>query len=410
MTAANPNDVQDTHRRLSRLLIFLILFWLVVVFIAMASRMHWFGGIGSNTFFDPKGIMTGPGTFIVLIGAALSALIVFVVYKKWTLKRAEENPATQSAAHVSARRELALWLVSDVFKLTPTQSVDAPIAGFFRGRRFAVERIDDNGSSRLRFAVDTASPLAMRVWWLGKTRSDSNDSQAPSEFETTNSDFENCCGWQAPAPRSALDFLNRDDVTGTLHRICFISGRNDGADDIGVSFENGRIVLTTRMPPHDFMYAAFVLVSMQELSFLADTLESKVARPFLAGNGIVGSTPFGDSHSFAPPKSRSAFMDFLSCLMFVFLVLVPLAAIWIAGSYYCAKALDMSAGMLCFFVPVLLLAIFVFTRPTVPPPGNAELAGGDMETVRAAALKFWEQTLRADPGFAALLDAYEQRL
>ncbi len=66
----------------------------------------------------------------------------------------------------------------------------------------------------------------------------------------------------------------------------------------------------------------------------------------------------------------------------------------------------MSAAMMCFFVPVLLMAIFVFTRPSEPPGAGRD----DLETVRAAALKYWEQRLRGDPGYAELLEKYEQRV
>jgi hypothetical protein len=407
MTAANQHDLLNTHRRLSRLLAFLFAFFIAVVVIAVGSRRHWFGAGPSTTFFDSKGILTGPGTFIVLIGAALAALIVFVAYKKWTLQRALANPSAARKTDENAKRALDAWLARDVLNAEPS-AIGQRIEGTFRERHFTIERVESDGLARVRYTIETASSLALRVWWLGKTRLDSDGPRQKSEFETSDPHFESCCAWQSATPNDALTFLNRGDVTGTLHRVCFIAGRNDGSDEIRVAFEPGRITLTTRTPPLEFMHAASALVLLQDLVFLADAAENKIAHSILAGTGTVGTSTFGERKLDELVKPRSRFVGFLSCVMFVFLVLVPLAALWIAGSYYTAKALDMSAGMVCFFLPVLLMAIFVFTRPAVPEQGSD--AANDMATVRAAALKFWEQTLRSDPSYAALLDAYERRL
>ena len=408
MTAANPPDLHITLRRLSRLLAFLSAFFVAVVVIAVGSRRHWFGARPAATFFDAKGILTGPGTFIVLIGAALAALIVFVAYKKWTLQRTLSNPAAALKDDENAKRTLDVWLAENVLH-APAPTAAAPrIEGLFRGRRFVIEHIESTGPARMRYTIETASTLDLRVWWLGKTRVESAGPRPKSEFETADPHFESCCSWQSATPADALTFLNRDGVTGTLHRACFIAGRAEAAHDIGISFEPSRITLTTRTPSLDFMHAASALIGLHDLIFLADTAENKITQSILAGTGTAITATFGKRKLDELAKPRSRFAGVLSCMMFVFLILVPLAALWIAGSYYAAKALDMSAGMVCFFLPVLLLAIFVFTRPAVPEPENA--ASQDMETVRAAALKFWEQTLRADPCYGALLDSYERRL
>lgn len=408
MTAATEKEFQDTNRRLGRLLAFLTVFLLAVTVLALSSRFHWLGTGQSSTFFDSKGILTGPGTFIVLIGAALSALIVFVAYKKWTLRRSFENPQAKPKADEDAARALGEWLQKDV--LTSSQMSDGNrIEGIFNGRRVAIERFESGGELRVRYSTETAEPLALRVWWLGKTRAEPAGGESAAEFATNDPHFENCCGWQSPAPRDALRFLNRGDVTGTLHRVCFISGRSGGAPgDTGIVFENGRIVCATLAPSFDFMHAPSALVFLHDLVFLADAAENKAAHQFLAGTEAAALVGSGERTLELLGKRRSRFMDMVSCLMFVVLVLVPLAALWIGGSYYCAKALDMSAGMLCFFVPVLLMAIFVFTRPSAPPAGSEGV--NDMETVRAAALKFWEQRLRANPVYGGHLDKYEQRL
>ena len=408
MTAANEKEFQETNRRLSGLLAFLTVFLFAVTVLALSSRFHWLGTGQSSTFFDSKGILTGPGTLIVLIGAALSALIVFVSYKKWTLRRAFENPPAKPKGDENAARALGEWLQKDV--LASAQIYDGNrIEGIFNGRRVAIERFESGGESRVRYSAETAESLSLRVWWLGKTRAEPAGGQSAAEFATNDPHFENCCGWQSPAPRDALQILNRGDVTGTLHRICFISGRSGGApDDTGIAFENGRIVCATLAPSFAFMSAPSALVFLHDLVFLADAAENKTARQLLAGTEAAAQDGSGERYLEMLGKRRSRFMDLVSCLMFIVFVLVPLAALWIGGSYYCAKALDMSAGMLCFFVPVLLMAIFVFTRPTAPPAGSEGV--NDMETVRAAALKFWEQRLRANPGYAGLLDKYEQRL
>ncbi len=407
MTAPNPNSFAITNRRLSRLLAFLSMFLVAVVVLAVGSHKQWFGPGPATTFYDPKGILTGPGTFLVLIGAALAALLLFVAYKKWTLKGTMENPSAALKTDENALRALTEWLALDVLNAAPNTATPSRVEGHFRNRALRIERIEVNGSARVRLTIQTASSLALKVWWLGKMRADVDGPRESSAFATADPQFENCCAWQASAPNDALAFLNRSDVTGTLHRVCFISGRNENGDDIGVTFERDRIVLITRMPSREFMHATSALVLLQDLVFLADAAESKSTHSILAGTVAFGKE-LGDPTSAAPLQKKSAIMSFLSCLMFIVFILVPLAAMWIAGSYYCAKALDMSAGMICFFLPVLLLAIFVFTRPTAPE--NDADAANDIDTVRAAALKFWEETLRTDPDSARLLDIYERRL
>ena len=408
MTAANQDEFEITNRRLGRLLIFLSVFLTAVILIACGTRWHWFGSGPSTTFFDPKGILTGPGTFIVLIGAALSALIVFVAYKKWTLRHAATKPAITKDTQATVR-VLEEWLTKEVLTESSASGAAAKVDGTFRGRHFLIERIDPAGigDARVRFTIDTTSTLQLKVWWLGKTRAEAVEKADANTFTTSDPNFENCCAWQSENPQDALSFLNRGDITGTLHRMCFLSGRIEEHREIGISFEPRRIVLTTRTPPLEFMLAPSVLVSMQDLIYLADAAEKKEPRAMFAGINAPTADSLSAGVSNAPVKPVSKFMHVLSCMMFVTFVLVPLAALWIAGSYYCAKALDMSAGMLCFFVPVLLMAIFVFTRPAAPQEGTA--AVNDMETVRAAALKYWEQTLRTDSQYAALLDTYERR-
>ncbi len=334
----SDTDFQNANRRLDRLLAFLILFFLVIAGIAAAHRFHILGAGQSQTVFDSKGILTGPGTLLALLGAALAALILFVVYKKWTLVRPSNEAPKASKSDEKLKRAYSEWLVEDVLGSAPLLSGESVrIDGNFHGRRVAVDTLASANQKLERYSIEAQCGLSLRVWWLGKwlnkNQTDESGSAPAAEHATHDPQFENCCAWQSAAPIEALRFLNRNDVTGTLHRLCFISGQQNGApDETGVAFESGRIVLTARAPQYAFMRAPATLVFLQDLAFLASAMENEAARQILSSADAQAPESGVDRFFEAPRRKRSAFMDALSCALFVVFVLVPLAAVWFGGS------------------------------------------------------------------------------
>src|SRR5204863_4938791 len=116
-----------------------------------------------------------------------------------------------------------------------------------------------------------------------------------------------------------------------------------------------------------------------DFAFLADVLEGKPAVPSTAYLSLVKDPP-PELHALErrPPSFlRSA----AGCLAIAVFIAIPLGVSWIGGSYLVARLVGGRGGMICFFVPVLLMAYFVFTRPstdgvnqhwTARIPGDAE--------------------------------------
>jgi hypothetical protein len=215
------------------------------------------------------------------------------------------------------------------------------------------------------------------------------ESKNASTFQTNDPDFEALCDWESTTPGAALNFLNQNAVAKTIRRLCDCVDAATKERNVQIDETQLRVPLPLAAVPSEAEAARFLSV-LRGLIFLAETIGGKSA-----GADSV-EVPMQPQKSGA----KEMFWSFLGCLLYTVLLFIPLILAWIACAYFLTRALGMWAGMACFFVPILLLAIFVFTRSDAAAPTQSFA-------------KHWpdlELSLRRDPEFAALLDHYARRL
>src|SRR5437016_4198028 len=111
------NSFQVNIRRQTSLLVFLILFFLVVSAYTLASRWGWLPSRTDFIAFDSKGILTGPGTFLVVLSASLLALSIYSAFELAVIRNRQREAIKDAARQARVPRALAGWLPRDALNL-----------------------------------------------------------------------------------------------------------------------------------------------------------------------------------------------------------------------------------------------------------------------------------------------------
>lgn len=326
--------------RLTPLLYFLLAFLFIVVCTALIQQFKLFAVTGAYTSFDPKGVVTGPGTFFALLIAMLLALIIFVALANRSSATALKKGLCGNVLTAKELRTRDEWLAVDVLGM-PAAPPEGwkEMQGAFRGRKTRIERIEKF------FRIYIESPLspALEVW---RRTENVPPPRADSKYQTKDAHFERACDWRSTLPDDAWKFLLRPGTTSLLKRLTLFATECPGPN---VSIGAGWCASSL----NDCVWPETLLFTLHSLELLAAVS---------AGQNSTKPLP--------PVRSQTFFSHLLNCLCLIGVVLVPVATAWTGASYYAAKWAGLGVGMAVFFAPLLLLALFVFTRPENPDDLN----------------------------------------
>lgn len=302
-----------------------ILFIALLVIVAIACSGHF-------QMYNIQGILSGPFSALLLLGAIVSAafLLVLLDWKIWYPQR------------IARAAAFARWL-SNLFGDPSANSVQwQTVRGKFENRNVTLSRV----AGGVNWSVESAFTVEFSVVRLpGKTRTKSDG----GEFATGDADFDECYQWQSAQPVEALPLLKNAEVQGVLKRLAtLIAQRGNIAEtQNGVRAAGGRIGVTQAPAPWlrgTESAADEVLFILSDLCALAARLEGRVdpvATSQTANNA--------DSNRAGVPNSLAWWGIACAGLLVI--------ALWLSGTWVLARLIGMSAAMLGFFIPPLMLAL-----------------------------------------------------
>jgi len=303
------------------------------------------GVSGHYQVVDAKGVLAGPFSALLLLGASVAALLLVIIldWKVWLPQRAQRS------------RDFQHWLAQDVLGAQHTDGA-ATYAGKFRGRAVSLTRIQSYGMRGLRWSAKTASKLDLLI-----ARQEMPAPPMPNnEFSTGDEDFEALYAWQTTTPVEALPILKNDACRAALKRLASLVAQRGkvGKPDVGVSIRGGEISML-QAPAPDLSTGAFqageALMILHDLSVLTACLEGEPV-PAEASAPEVNVKP-GDP---------------LSAWLAVGCAGMGGVVAWMGVTWAAAHFAGLAMAMIVFFLPPVLLA-FLFML------GNAGGSGRQAE-------------------------------
>ncbi|HLX61207.1 MAG TPA: hypothetical protein VKX17_07985 [Planctomycetota bacterium] len=371
---------------------FLLIFFLAVAACAYYQRANLFNSEPGSGAFDSKGILTGAGSILALIGASILALVLYQGVLLFLLIRTSQRIEEMAQLSIQDNPALTRWLALDLLSKTHAPSEDwTEMAGVYRGRPFRIERRDEDLIRMFKMCAQTESTLEFSAA-LRDDESPKRQSAGSIEYATSNKAFDEQCDWKSPTPDKAVTYFNKSGVIDALLRLA--------TSPDGVVLQNGRISATlssldmqTERGSGKIVFgekyagnvAPFVLAA-RELVFLANVLESKDAAPLPLAK---------PAESKAPDSSPTM----TGCAVLI-LALLGVATLWIGAAYFTARLIGLAGGMVCFFIPILIAAFFVFTRPT----DESKISTHD-----EAEKVDWYDRLLSDPDDAMVVQKFSSR-
>jgi hypothetical protein len=296
------------------------------------------GVTSTFTLFNAKGLLSGPFSGLLLIGAAEFAALVLVLLD-WSVWK----PRNRARAAAIER-----WLAVNVLgnREAPAENWEA-LHGSFRGRTVTVRR----GAQR--------RGLGMEAWrWSAKTGfkgtfrtvriSDADAAKAPAAtaetpLSTGDAEFEARYQWQSDRPEEVVKLLKGAEFRAAIKRLASLFSRHGKIADstCGVTLEQGDVVLL-QVPAPVFARANFaadeLLLILHDLTLTAAALE--------------GTEPPAAQPLATPPELPGSPWLAFGCAGGVLLLL------WLSGTYGAARFVGLPAAMIVFFMPALALALW----------------------------------------------------
>lgn len=299
------------------------------------------GMTGTFTFFNAKGLLSGPFSALLLIAAAESAAVILVLldWRVW-------KPRNRARAAAIER-----WLAVDVLATATPPAPDwEALHGSFRGRAVTLRR----GAQR--------RVLGMEAWrWSAKCNftgtfravriSDAATAKMPATsanadagaLSSGDAEFEARYQWQSDRPEEVVKFLKGDAFRSAVKRLASLFSRHGtiGEASCGVQLEDGEVVML-QVPAPVFTRANFsadeLLLILHDLTLVAAVLEGSDVSP--------AQSPA------APVESESSPWLAFGCAGGVLLMA------WLSGTYVAARFVGLPAAMVVFFMPALALALW----------------------------------------------------
>ena len=294
-------------------------------------------GIGlSGTFqiYNKQGILSGPFSALLLLCALICALLllIFLDWQIWSPRR------------LAKAKAIDRWLGVDVLgNAAPPPGGWDTIQGRFQGRELRIVRLPGDALGAARWSMHTDSKLQVSVLRTPEPVPQSGSLQE-TEFSTGDTDFDRLYLWQSTQPADALTLLKIDAARHAMRRLATLFARHGEVFgmDAGVRIESGEInILQAPAPwlrPGSFS-AEEVLLILDDLAIVAECLES--------------GSPKQDAADPAAVMSIAAPNPWIALAGAVCVGLI----VWLGGTYFLARFWSLSAAMVGFFIPPVMLAM-----------------------------------------------------
>jgi len=295
---------------------------------------------GKFQAYNSQGLLTGPFSALLLLTAAVLALLLLVLvdWKVWTPQRREKSIA------------IARWLAKDVLggtdAQTPALQMWSTLSGKFDGYEVSLARVRTFRLGAVRWSLLVPGPANFpQLTVLRPLVSPNSSAQLADKYSTGDAEFDQKYLWQSAQPDEALVILQNERARKSLKRLAtfFAQRGNVFAGDFGVKIGGGAITLLQAPAPWlrpGTFNAGEVLLILHDLTTLADVLTQRERPP--REPAAQESADSGGSPWLA-----------LGCAALIGVVL------WLGMTALLAHWGGMSAAMIGFFIPPLMLA-FVF--------------------------------------------------
>ena len=332
---------------------------IIFVLIVGIAVTVYIGVTGSFTLFNAKGLLSGPFSFLLLLGATEGAALMLVLldWRVW-------KPRGRARAQAIER-----WLACDVLGNTqaPAANWDA-LHGSFRGRTVTLRRNAERrgrgmGMETWRWSAKTGFKGTFRVVRTEEAAAKPSASQsADADLLTGDAEFEERYQWQSDRPAEVVKLLRQPELRGAVKRLASLFslhgtiGAKAPDANCGIHVERGELVLS-QAPAPVFTRSTFapqeLLLILHDLTLAASVLEG-AAPPKAEPLAITAQAATG-----------SPWLAF-GCAGSVALVA------WLGGTYGVARFVGLPAAMVAFFLPAVALALWFIAVSTLASGRNPE--------------------------------------
>ncbi len=332
---------------------------IIVLLVGIVVTVY-IGVTGSFTLFNAKGLLSGPFSFLLLLGATEGAALLLVVldWRVW-------KPRGRARALAIER-----WLACDVLGNAQAPSADwDALHGSFRGRTVTLRRNAERrgrglGMETWRWSAKTGFKGTFRVVRTEEAAAKPSASPAAdAELSTGDAEFEERYQWQSDRPAEVVKLLRQPELRGAVKRLASLFslhgtiGAKATDANCGIQVERGELVLS-QAPAPVFTRSTFspreLLLILHDLTLTASIFEGAAppkSEPLAADANAAGGSPW---------------------LAFGCAGILALA-VWLGGTYGVARYIGLPAAMVAFFLPAVALALWFIAVSTLASGRNPEV-------------------------------------
>ena len=288
-------------------------------------------------FYDPKGVLTGPGTLLILLVIGYRGADCCSWFQ--VLCRQCRGPEFDEKRIARYRR----WVENVVVKDPEFASRDCMV------------RFLESGSLEISAEVD--APFSFSVWRVSSQSSTVQDNPYPA----ADPEFDRKYDWQTDQPERLAPLMQNANFTNALRLLADLTALNGVAETTRFQMANGRMrmVVGSRTIQRDSRSGQSILAALQSLISVAQTFQE--SEP-----GLPPNTPVRE----ARPTRNFDRLVLFGCGILILAGLV--ASSWTVFMGLMGANVGMGMG-LCFF-PLFLIAFLAFTRPAIAGTDEADLS------------------------------------
>ncbi len=302
---------------------------LIVLLIGIAVTIY-IGATGQFKFFNEKGLLSGPFSALLLIGAVESAgfLMVLLDWRVWRPRALKRT------------REIERWLNADLLgNAQPPPENWETLRGQFRAHEVTLQR----EATRRRIGVWRWSVATRFPGSFSAVRSTKPvKAGGATELATGDSDFEERYAWQSDRPTDLTALLRQPEARSAIKRLASLMTLHGAIADSNCGVRVSQKEVTIRqIPAPALSRPGFnpdeLLLVLHDLTLLASMLEGAPAP--------ATEVPQASSQSGASWLA-------LGCAALVGL------ALWLGLTFLVARYVGLPAAMVAFFLPAVALAFW----------------------------------------------------
>jgi hypothetical protein len=299
------------------------------------------GLTGQFNIYNEKGLLSGPFSALLLLGAVEAALLTLIAldWKVWQPGR------------IARGKQIETWFHSKVLHSDASGENWLSASGKFRGRDVSIQRTPASGVTAWRWSVKTSATLQFHLARLDLAEERRRKSLPPakddSNLKTDDAEFEERYDWQSAQPNEVLALLKQEDTRAALKRLASLFAQHGKieSEHNGLVVSGGSISLL-QCPAPAFQQTAYfsdeLLLVLHDLTRVADALEGAAS--------VKAQTP-------APPAAAEQ-DDSLSAWLALGCAGALAIVIWMGFTYFLSRASGLPAAMIGFFVPPVALALW----------------------------------------------------